>query len=266
MLVIWFIVFGIFASAGIYFVALQQIKPIDSTNSSATLPEPAIIEPKATTLKQFTGNEFRDLFRTMFYPNTDTLSADFSITGDTDLDQRIRTVAEARGYLPTSIPVSAIVRIENEPRLGLDDLLQPLAADSYRSLRDNARRAGFPISSTSAYRSPEAQRDLFMARLLASVGSLEQLRISDDTAIEQTLSLAAPPGYSRHHTGYTIDLWCEDGSTAFLLSSCYQWISADNYKNAKEYGWIPSYPEGTELQGPEPEPWEYVWVGDAVRG
>jgi LAS superfamily LD-carboxypeptidase LdcB len=69
------------------------------------------------------------------------------------------------------------------------------------------------------------------------------------------------PGYSRHHTGYTIDLWCEDGSSTFLSSSCYKWISDNNYLKAKQSGWIPSYPAGTDDQGPEPEPWEYVWVG-----
>jgi LAS superfamily LD-carboxypeptidase LdcB len=40
-------------------------------------------------------------------------------------------------------------------------------------------------------------------------------------------------------------------------------MSKDNYLQAKKYGWIPSYPEGAQQQGPEPEAWEYVWVGTA---
>jgi len=32
----------------------------------------------------------------------------------------------------------------------------------------------------------------------------------------------------------------------------------------KRFGFIPSYPENSGKQGPEPEPWEYVWVGEDV--
>lgn len=163
--------------------------------------------------------------------------------------------------------MGAIVKVENEPRLDEDDLLQPLAAKSWYELKDAARRAGYPMSLLSAYRSLNYQKDLFAQRLFDQGVTTSQLASgAGDGAIDKTLEITAVPGYSRHHTGYTVDLWCEDGSTAFLLSSCYKWISAESYKNAMTFGWIPSYPEGASEQGPEPEPWEYVWVGDAVRG
>ncbi len=38
-------------------------------------------------------------------------------------------------------------------------------------------------------------------------------------------------------------------------------MAADNYRVAKQFGFIPSYPSGAGAQGPEPEPWEYVYVG-----
>jgi LAS superfamily LD-carboxypeptidase LdcB len=47
----------------------------------------------------------------------------------------------------------------------------------------------------------------------------------------------------------------------FEQSVCFGWLSKGNYKNAKSNGWIPSYPDGAKKQGPDPESWEYVWVG-----
>jgi len=181
-------------------------------------------------------------------------------------DARIRAKAEARGYHLSRIPMGAIVKLKDEPRLENDDLLQALPAESWYKLRTAARREGYPISLISAYRSPEYQRDLFLSRLYATGVTEEQLASgAGDKAIDAVLTLTAVPGYSRHHTGYTVDFWCEDGSLTFLASSCFKWLQANNYQKAMEYGWIPSYPEGATEQGPEPEPWEYVWVGNAVR-
>lgn len=218
-------------------------------------------QSKTGALKEFTGEGFKDLARAVKYPNTQLFVEPPIITGDKIADARIREIAETRGYVLTSIPEASIEKI-NEPRLADDDLLQPLAAIAWRDLKAAAERDNIPLSLISAYRSPEYQRNLFLGRLSARGVTVARIVAGQaDADIEAVLSQAAVPGYSRHHTGYTIDLWCEDGSGAFLTSSCYEWIHADNYKIAKETGWIPSYPEGVELQGPEPEPWEYVWVG-----
>ncbi|MDB5186316.1 MAG: Peptidase and D,D-carboxypeptidase VanY/endolysins domain protein [Candidatus Saccharibacteria bacterium] len=216
--------------------------------------------------KKFTGEEFKNLYRTVAYPNVQPIHETDapSITGNPDADKIIRQIAESRGYHLGSIPVNAIVKI-NEPRLDGDDLLQPLAASSWKSMKDQAHKDGYPLSIISAYRPPEYQRNLFTSRLYAKGTNPSYIAAGvSNNIIESTLDMTAPPGYSRHHTGYTIDLWCEDGSGAFLSSKCYKWISANNYQKAKENGWIPSYPEGTDMQGPEPEPWEYVWVGTDV--
>lgn len=226
----------------------QQKQPIDEE------------KPKTGKLKTFTGPEFKALVRSMKYPNTQNFDEPPSITGNRTADDRIRKIAESRGYVITTIPVSSIEKI-NEPRLESDDLLQPLAAIAWRDLKVAAKRDNIPLSLLSAYRSPEYQRNLFMQRLTARGVTIASIAAGlADAAIEATLETTAIPGYSRHHTGYTIDLWCEDGSGAFVNSGCFRWISADNYKIAKTAGWVPSYPEGVALQGPEPEPWEYVWV------
>lgn len=217
--------------------------------------------PKTGKLKTFTGEEFKKLAQSIKYPNTQLFAEAPPISGNAAADARIRAVAEARGYRLTSIPMGSIVKI-NEPRLEGDDLLQPLAALDWQALKDAAKRDRIPLSITSGYRSPEYQRDLFMKRLLARNVTVAQIAAGGgDAAVESTLGITAVPGYSRHHTGYTIDLWCEDRTGSFVVSSCYKWISANNYQIAKETGWIPSYPDGVEGQGPEPEPWEYVWVG-----
>ncbi len=234
----------------------QGSDPSPSNSATATPNQ----EPKTGSLKEFTGEQFKELARAVKYPNTQLFAEPPVITGDKLADARIRKIAEARGYVLTSIPETSIEKI-HEPRLEGDDLLQPLAAIAWRDLKTAAKRDGIPLSLTSAYRSPEYQRHLFMGRLSARGVTVAQIAAGQaDSAIEAVLSQAAVPGYSRHHTGYTIDLWCEDGSGTFLSSMCFDWISADNYKIAKQTGWIPSYPEGAELQGPEPEPWEYVWV------
>src|SRR5205085_1365006 len=135
-----------------------------------------------------------------------------------------------------------------------DDLLQPRAALAWADLKAAAGKDGLALTVISAYRSPEYQRNLFMQRLLAKGVSVAQIAAGQgDAAVSATLEVTALPGYSRHHTGYTVDLWCDDGSGSFLTSRCYKWISADNYKHAKEAGWIPSYPGGVQGQGPEPE-------------
>ncbi len=213
------------------------------------------------TIRQFTPGGFNKLALSIKYPNTQLFEVPPVITGDKVADSRIRKIAEARGYVMTSMPVGPIQKL-NEPRLEGDDLLQPLAAASWHNLKIAAEQSGVPLSLISAYRSPEYQRNLFLSRLNSHKVSTAQIAAGQaDEAVEAVLTQAAVPGYSRHHTGYTIDLWCEDGSGAFLTSSCFRWISADNYKIAKQNGWIPSYPDGVDLQGPEPEPWEYVWVG-----
>jgi LAS superfamily LD-carboxypeptidase LdcB len=221
---------------------------------------------KTFRIREFNGEEFKDLYQSMAYPNSQQLLASDppEITGNPEADARIRELAESRGYVLSSIPRGAIIQLD-EPNLEGENLLQPLAAASWVSLKQAALDAGYPIILTSAYRSIEYQRALFLERLYAN-GTNPSFIVAGvgDRAILDTLAYTAPPGYSRHHTGYTIDLWCDDGSRSFVASSCYRWMSENNYENAKIHQWVPSYPEGASMQGPEPEPWEYVWVGRDV--
>ncbi len=167
------------------------------------------------------------------------------ITGNADLDARIRAIAEARGYQRHAQPDRDLVVVDGFR-------VQPDAAAAWEALQGAALDAGHSIRITSAYRSPATQAGLFRSRLTSTT----------DADIDHVLATVAAPGYSRHHTGYTIDIrtpthFLHD----FANSEAYAWLAADNWAAAKSFGWLPSYPTGASVAGPDPEPWEFVWVG-----
>lgn len=210
----------------------------------------------------FTGEQFQELYESLAFPNTELLRETPVITGNQTADGRIKQIAESRGYALRSVPIFPIVKTD-APRLTTDDLLQPKAYEAWLELEKAARADNIPLQLNSGYRSVEAQRELFIERLKAAGASTQSIAAGTaDSLVTQVLLQAAPPGYSRHHTGYTIDLFCNDGSGAiFEKTTCFTWLKENNYEQAKQTGWVPSYPEGADDQGPEPEPWEYVWVG-----
>ncbi len=214
-------------------------------------------------LISYTPDAFSDLYTTFDYPNTQDIPAPPSITGNVLADERIRAIAEKRGYSLRSVPVARLVKTD-EPDISGEDLLQPLALGAWQELKASAKASELPLRLQSAYRSVESQRQLFVNELVASAAYTADIANSlADAKVNQILTKTAPPGYSRHHTGYAIDLACYPGGVfmAFDTSPCNTWLSANNYENAKKHGWIPSYPTGASNQGPDPEPWEYVWVG-----
>ena len=48
---------------------------------------------------------------------------------------------------------------------------------------------------------------------------------------------------------------------AFAATPAYSWLSDNGFANARAHGWLPSYPDGVANLGPNPEVWEFVWVG-----
>jgi LAS superfamily LD-carboxypeptidase LdcB len=195
------------------------------------------------------------------------------ITGISDLDRLIVDIAWDRGYRPRQ-------SIDQTTLIGVRTYTQPqsaqLAAEvaqSWIELEQAATAEGIGLQLNSGYRSEMQQRELFTSRLrdnsFVVIG--RELTSGDVTTqvgqniVRTTLEMTAPPGYSKHHTGHTIDLGYRynNGQRAgsFEDSPGYAWLSANNYYNAKRFGFVPSYPLGVELIGPEPESWEYVWVG-----
>ncbi|HUV07366.1 MAG TPA: D-alanyl-D-alanine carboxypeptidase family protein, partial [Spirochaetia bacterium] len=145
-------------------------------------------------------------------------------------------------------------------------------AAAWKKLEAEAGREGIRLGIISAHRPVDYQRRIFLN--LLKIGALNEIgrpytdgEIAGgmaDGLIDRVLRESSIPGYSKHHSGYTIDITDLSSGrdfTEFGHTSGFQWISAKNYLKAKKYGFIPSYPYGAAGQGPDPEPWEYVWVG-----
>lgn len=209
---------------------------------------PALGDPG--DLATFTDPEFQQVFDSTDLPGVAAAGAAPSITGDSDLDTRIRFLAEERGYLLRPTADTELVTVEGVR-------LHPDAADAWKAMQAAASEAGHSLRIISGYRSVDAQRALFLRRL-GGFG---------DSAIDATLARVAPPGYSKHHTGHAIDITQRGFSAGrFHRSSGWEWLSDDNALNAKRFGFIPSYPPDAPGQGPDPEPWEWTYVGlDVLR-
>ncbi len=209
--------------------------------------------PVEEAFPTYTGDEFKVLYdHAVRYelPNLIPPSGRLPVSGDPDLDERIWDIATARGY---------VLRPVAGPDLGSADgvPMQPQAAAAWVELREAARAAGHRFVVSSAYRSPDSQRIQFNSKL----------RGTSDEAIDAALTWYSIPGTSKHHGGYALDFRYSDGTFGeFRQTPDYAWLAADNFLNAKRYGFIPSYPDDVTTQGPNPEPWEFVWVGvDLIR-
>lgn len=185
-------------------------------------------------------------------------------TGNSAADERIRQVALGRGYLLRGEPLDPLGTYQGRglQQRAIDDLVDLQAA--------LAEDEGVTLTLTSAHRSATRQRQLFLEQLAASGFAVRGRVVTNaeiasglaDDVVNHAMRIAAPPGFSRHHTGLTIDVSSGGvGGFAFEQTAAYRWLTEDRYSNAFAYGWAPSYPPGASGQGPNPEPWEWVWIG-----
>lgn len=135
----------------------------------------------------------------------------------------------------------------------------------YTKLKKEIKKENILISITSGYRSPKKQKQLFFEKIKKQAIPIDQIITGKyDHLLKAILEKTAPPGYSKHHSGFTLDLACGENYIVydFEFTQCHEWLSKNNFENAKRFGFLPSYPNGVIDQGPNPEPWEYVWVGE----
>ena len=210
-----------------------------------------------TEVREFTAEEFKQAFDSLGLPNIQPIIEPPEITGNIAADNTIRAIAESRGYELQQVASGILNEIEDWP-------VQELLIQDWIELQNEAALEGVIMQFVSGYRSIDDQRDLFLSRLYGAGATAEGVASgSQDDLVRGVLVTAAPPGYSRHHSGYTIDIK-DPSSSIFGNSTAYAWLAANNFERAKEHGFIPSYPEGLTNQGPNPEPWEFVWVGKSV--
>ena len=129
------------------------------------------------------------------------------------------------------------------------DMVAPLKAMIAAAAKDDAG-VGKAIMGVSCYRSIPRQAELFCrADRIAERG------------YEGQAKWVAPPGYSEHATGLTIDFGARTipkchAETCFKDTRTGQWLA----KNARKYGFEMSFPAGNK-QGVSPEPWHFRFVG-----
>lgn len=226
--------------------ALRAVGALVSVSLVVSLAVPAA----ADELPQFTGDEFNQMFTEAPLENLAPIGPVPAITGSASTDARIRTLGEARGYVRRPLPAGPLVYVSGYP-------MQPTAAAAWNDLKAAAKDAGHTLVLASAYRNHSSQVHIFLRRLTSYT----------DAAINNRLRTVAVPGYSKHHTGYAIDI-TQPGYeiSQFKNSPAYAWLIGNNYENAKRHGWIPSYPADATNQGPQPEPWEWTYVGvESIR-
>ena len=219
----------------------------------ATAPAPVSALDSTPGFPHYTGVEFQALYEHAVannLPNLDQPEERGPITGEAELDARIWQRALARGYRLQPSAGPGLVTIDGVP-------MQAAAASAWEALKAEARDNGLSFIVSSAYRSPASQRTQFLSKLSGT----------SDEAIDAALTWYSVPGTSKHHSGYALDFRYRDGTFGgFRETPDYAWLSADNFAVAKKHGFIPSYPDDVENQGPNPEPWEFVWVGtDLIR-
>ena len=217
-------------------------------------PPPPPPPPKPKVMGVFTGIEFRNLYENFASPNTQKTTSPPPITGDEIADQRIRDLAINRGYTLRSVATASLVTIDGF-------LLQSPAAQAWQEMKTRALAEGIGLRLAYGYRSFAQAQTMFVNKLTAAGITPQMIEAGTaDATINTILQTVTIPGYSKHHSGYTVDIGCSTGGT-FANTPCFNWLNKNNYANAKKFGWIPSYPDGGGAQGPNPEPWEYVWVG-----
>lgn len=223
----------------------------------------SLINPNPTL-----SQNLKSLFGNVNYPNTKPVAIkEAVVTGNRQIDEYILQMSLKRGY-QTEIQVT-----DEKMLITIDEnLLQPEATQAWSQMHIAAVKDGVDLKLVSGYRSVVDQQQLFRDRLEKEIKlKLKRDYTPDDIlsgkvddVIEKILQVTSPPGYSQHHSGFAIDMAdisADNTTTVFNSSKADQWLSKNNYANARKFGFIASYPKGIKNSGPDPEPWHYMWVG-----
>lgn len=146
-------------------------------------------------------------------------------------------------YIP-----SDLIKIDSKYTDGLKYLRKDALVNIY-NLIDDARKLGYFINITSAYRSYSYQDNLYNYYV-------------ESKGKEYADSCSARPGHSEHQTGLSVDI---EGSNRdydnFVNSKEFNWVSS----NAHLYGFILRYnKDKVNITGFKYEPWHYRYVGKDI--
>ena len=152
---------------------------------------PGLAASGADGFPDYEGSEWTDLVREglALLPNLNPPGLPGPITGSPSLDNTIWQIAFARGYEMRQTPASMMPVQDGY-------VMQALTATAWEGLQAAAAAAGHNIVVHSGYRSVATQRAIFNSKLSGT----------STAAINAVLDYSAPPGASRHHTGYALDI------------------------------------------------------------
>lgn len=128
-------------------------------------------------------------------------------------------------------------------------LMRKEVVENFSKMHDAARKEGYFLKITSAYRSIEEQRNVYEDRI-----SKDKVEVVDETC--------ARPGHSEHHTGLAIDVeWPVPEGMELSETPETAWVR----ENGPHFGFIVRYlPETVEITGYASEPWHMRYVGVQV--
>lgn len=131
-------------------------------------------------------------------------------------------------------------------------LLQRAAADMFARMQVSAKKDGILLVPLSGFRNYKKQHDLFF----------QGAKFKGESKASRS-HVCAPPGYSEHHTGYSVDVG--DGSfqnqnleLTFKQTAAFRWM----LKNAGRFHFELSFPKERKHSQIAYEPWHWRFVGD----
>ncbi|UOA09886.1 D-alanyl-D-alanine carboxypeptidase family protein [Methylobacter sp. S3L5C] len=124
-------------------------------------------------------------------------------------------------------------------------LLVAAAAETWRNLKIAAHNDGIELFIVSAFRSVNRQTEIIRRKIAAGM------------AVEEILTVSAPPGFSEHHTGRAVDITTPGSrplEVEFEQTAAFAWLNA----HAVKFGYYLSYPIGNHC-GYQYEPWHWCF-------
>lgn len=195
-------------------------------------------------------------------PVVDTVSADPSLSAPsgspdvilahdiTSASSLTVVVTKHRPLSPLSYVPADLVAVSGVPG-GAGQQMRREAAAAMTRMYDAADAQGVPFGILTAYRSYHFQQGVYAS----------DARVLGATEADRRV---ARPGYSEHQTGLTADINDVPANRlkqTFGASAAGTWVR----EHAHEYGFIVSYPDGSEaVTGYFYEPWHVRYVGETV--
>ena len=129
---------------------------------------------------------------------------------------------------------------------GREPLLRARALAAFREMALVAARDSIELRIRSGYRSPVEQMLLIERRLAAG------------REFDEIIQGVAPPGYSEHMLGTTVDL---ELGRDYMNNPAYHWLR----EHGPAFGWHESYPRNSQDGFPW-EPWHWRYLGKRRLG